>query len=298
MTPQTSARRSGFTLAEVVISLVIAGVIGGAFTKLLMQQNRYFDGETNRRNARSIARSSSNVLIADLRMVQDSGGVDSVASDGKLIRVLVPYRFGLVCGTQGSTTTVSMLPIDSGTIAVSVYRGFAYRDSTKGRYTYVWPPSATTSGLPNAAGTPATCTGNGAGQAQIRTVNIKGRDGDILDLPGGGPSGALAGQAVFFFQRISYSFRASGIYPGRIALWRDVEGGLNEELMAPFDTSARFMFYKAGDDVSRLTPPDVSDIRGIDLVLTAISPRGTSSDSTRSQSKMVTSVFFKNVRAF
>src|SRR4029077_11261024 len=124
-----TTRRQGFTLAEIVISLVIAGIIGGAFTKLLVQQNRYFDFQTNLRNARSIARASSNVLLNDLRIVQDSGGVDSVTADGKLIRVLAPSRFGLVCGTNSNTTTVSMLPTDSAEVSTSVYRGFAYRDS-------------------------------------------------------------------------------------------------------------------------------------------------------------------------
>lgn len=294
----TRQRARGFTIAEVLISLIIAGIIGGAFTKLLMSQNRYFDHETNLRTARGIARSSSNVLLADLRMVQDSGGVDSVAADGKLIRVLVPYRYGVVCGTNGNTTTVSMLPIDSGTIKVSVYRGFAWRDPTTGRYTYVSPANPTTSDIPAPAADPTVCTGAGAGQAQVRTVSVNGLPGDVYDLPGEAPSGAPVTAPVFLWQRITYSFRASGIYPDRIALWRNVEGGRNEELMAPFDTSARFRFYQRGDDVSRITPPALSDIRGVDLVLSAVSPHGTASDSAVSQSRMVTSVFFKNVRGF
>jgi prepilin-type N-terminal cleavage/methylation domain-containing protein len=233
-----TSNRRGFTLAEIVVSLVIAAIIGASFTKLLVSQNRYFDHETNLRTARSIARSATNLMLADLRMVQDSGGVDSVTADGKLIRILVPYRFGMVCGTNANVTTVSMLPTDSGTIANSVYNGFAWRDSTSGRYHYIFPPSPLTSSLPSAASTPATCTGNGAGQAQLITVSVNGRTGDLLDLKNSGPSGALPATAVFFFQRITYSFRASGIYPNRMALWRNVEGGRNEEIMAPFDTSA------------------------------------------------------------
>src|SRR5215467_3039306 len=116
-----SSRKQGFTLAEIVVALVIAGVIGASFTKLLMQQNRYFTFETNRRASRSIARGAMNVLLSDLRMVQDSGGVDSVSADGKTMRVLVPYQFGLVCGTLGSKTTVIMVPTDSAWSSLSVY---------------------------------------------------------------------------------------------------------------------------------------------------------------------------------
>jgi hypothetical protein len=231
-------------------------------------------------------------------MVQDSGGVDSVTADGKLMRIMVPYRFGLVCGTNANTTTVSMLPTDSGTIAVSVYRGFAFRDSTTHLYTYVWPPNPTGSDVPVASGNPATCTGNAAGQAQIRSVAVNGRTSDILDLQYSGASGARVGEPVFLFQHITYSFRASGIYPGRIGLWRNVENGRNEEIMSPFDTSAGFRFYKSGTDSAETVPPLAALVRGVDLVLTAVSPRAVSNDSTPSQSKVVTSVFFKNVRRY
>ncbi len=293
-----TANRRGFTLPEIIVSLVIASIIGGAFMRLLMNQNRYFSHEMNLRNARSVARSASNIVLSDLRMVQDSGGVDSVGSNGKLIRILVPYRFGLVCSANGNTTTVSMLPTDSGTIAVSVYRGFAWRDSVSGLYTYLWPSNATGSDIPVAAADPTLCTGNGAGQAQIRTLSVNGRTGDILDLKTSGSSGARANSPAFLWQRITYSFRASGVYPGRMGLWRNVEGGRNEEIMSPFDTSAGFRFYKTGTDVPELVPPAPELIRGVDLVLNAVSPRAVSNDSTPSQSRIVTSVFFKNVRAF
>jgi prepilin-type N-terminal cleavage/methylation domain-containing protein len=293
-----TSHRRGFTLVEIIVSLVIAGIIGGAFMRLLMNQNRYFSKMTDVRSARSIARGASNIVLADLRMVQDSGGVDSVAASGKAIRILVPYRFGLVCASSSNTVTVSMLPIDSGTLAVSVYRGFAFRDSATGLYTYNWPSNPTGSGIPVPSSNPALCTGNGAGQAQIRTVSVNGRPGDILDLKTNGSSGAKANSSVFLWQHITYSFRASGIYPGRMGLWRNVEGGLNEEIMAPFDTSAGFRFYKSGKDVPETVPPPPDSVRGVDLVLTAVSPRAIANDSTPSQSRMVTSVFFKNVRKF
>jgi len=288
--------RRAFTLHEMIISMVIVGIIGGAFTKTLISQTRFHDREAALRSARSIARGATNVLLADMRMVQDSGGVDLVTADGKLIRILVPYRFGLVCSTNANLTTVSMLPIDSSTTEYSVYQGFAWRTAT-GRYTYVFPPNPTTSGIPSASASPIDCTGNGAGQAQISTVSTSGRPGDILDLKTGGSSGALTGAPVFFFQRITYSFRTSVLYPPRLGLWRNVDGGLNEEIMAPFDTSTRFRFYQPGDDTSRVAPPPVSDIRGLDLVLTAISPRATALSPTTS-ARVVTSVFFKNVRSF
>jgi prepilin-type N-terminal cleavage/methylation domain-containing protein len=290
--------RRGFSLAEILVALVILGIVGAGMTRVLVNQNRYFDKQTNMRVARSIARNSMNILLADLRMVQDSGGVDSVSSDFKAMRVLVPYRFGLVCYANGSNTTVSMLPIDSATNAMSRYKGFAYRN-TAGRFTYVYPSNPTSGDAPQTASTPANCTGSSSGQAQINTVSLNGRTGNIYDLHSNGPSGAAVTTPVFFFQRVTYAFKTSSAYPTKLGLWRIVDGDASaEELMAPFDTSAGFRYYTSGTDAAQTTIPALSDIRGVDILLYSVSPRGTSNQTNSSPSKMVTSVFFKNVRSY
>ena len=298
MTTTQSARR-GFTLVEVAIAMVIVAIIGAAFTKLLASQSRYFDQQTNIRKARSVARNSTNVMLSDLRMVQDSGGIDSAASDGKAIRIIVPYRFGLVCGTNGTTTTVSMLPSDSSVVAMAKYGGFAWRDTLRGRYHIITPSAPSSGDAPVVSASPSLCTGNGGGQANLRTFSVAGRTGDILDLNASAATGAIAGTPVFMWQRISYSFKASTQYAGYLGLWRDIEGMPAEEILAPFDTSARFRFYVSGGDTSVVSPPALSSVVGIDLVLSAISSRVVSNNiNSHSMSKMRTSVFFKNVRSY
>jgi hypothetical protein len=86
------------------------------------------------------------------------------------------------------------------------------------------------------------------------------------------------------------------MFPGKLALWRQVANGVNEELMGPFASTAKFKFYQSGDDVSSSAVPAVANIRGVDLVLTAVSARKAAGQKAESQSRMVTSVFFKNVR--
>jgi prepilin-type N-terminal cleavage/methylation domain-containing protein len=298
MTTTRPARR-GFTLIELTIAMVIVAIIGAAFTKLLASQSRYFDQQTNIRKARSVARNSTNVMLSDLRMVQDSGGIDSAASDGKAIRIKVPYRFGLVCATNGTVTTVSMLPSDSSVVAMAKYAGFAWRDTLTGRYHVVTPSAPSSGDAPVASASPGLCTGNGGGQANLRTLSVAGRTGDILDLNASVATGASAVTPVFMWQRISYSFKTSTQYSGYLGLWRDVEGMPAEEILAPFDTSARFRFYVSGGDTSVVSPPALSSIVGIDLVLSAISSRVVSNNiNSHSMSKMRTSVFFKNVRSY
>lgn len=291
--------RHGFTLAEVVVALVIAGIVGVAMTRVLTSQNQFFDQQTNQRAARDVATNAMNIMLNDLRMVQDRGGVDAVGADGKSIRVYVPYRFGLVCGTSGSVTTVSMLPTDSATSAMATYGGFAWRSPTTGVYTYVLP-----NGPPSASSSPSLCTGTGGGQASLTSVSVNGRTGDILDLKSPAGSGAPVTAAVFMWQKVTYSFAASAIpeYSGKIGLWRNVTANgvtTNEELLAPFDTSARFRFYLDGNDVSQVAvPSDLTTIRGLDIVLNTLSPRASSINNATSVTKLTTAVFFKNVRTF
>jgi prepilin-type N-terminal cleavage/methylation domain-containing protein len=291
----------GFTLIEMTIALTILGIIGIAATKMLTVQGRFYDKQTNLRNARSIARSSMNVMLTDLRMVQDSGGVDSASADGKVLRVFVPYRFGLVCGTNLTTTTVSLLPTDSATNAMSVYGGFSWRNPVTGRYVRVTPLAPTSMDLPKSSLTPSTCTGNGGGQARMKTVSVSGRSGSIVDLSSPTPTGAVQTAPMFLWQRVTYAFKASSVpaYAGYLGLYRKVQGGSDEELLAPFDTSSGFRYYTSIDDASRTTVPPLDSIRGVDLVLNSMSPKATADDiNAHSPAKMVTSVFFKNVRSF
>lgn len=296
-----SNHRRGFTLLEMLIALTIVAVIGAVATKLLASQSRFFDSQTNRRAARSVARSAMNVMLSDLRMVQDSGGVDSISSDGKTIRLIVPYRFGIYCGSNGGNSyTFSMLPVDSAVTALAIYGGYAFRDSASGRYTIVTPPSPQSTNAVTNSSSPSLCTG---GSYPIRTLTINGRSSRIIDVTPKNPAGVdpKVGRAVYLWQMVTYTFAPSSTFVGSIGLWRNLRSNntdIKSELMAPFDTSARFRFYVTGQDTSLLTPPSKDKIRGLDVVLNSKSPRADAASKANGTSKVTTSVFFKNVRAF
>src|SRR5919202_1930747 len=133
MTTRTTARR-GMTLAEVMIALVLIAIVGAMFTKMLVAQGRFYNSQYAQRTARSVARAPMNLLLSELRMVQDQGGVAAAAADGKRVRLKVPYRFGVVCATTGGATVASMLPADSSVSAT--YAGWSWRASD-GSYTEV-----------------------------------------------------------------------------------------------------------------------------------------------------------------
>lgn len=286
--------RRGFTLIEVLVSMVILGVLATALTKMLQSQSTFYDDQTHREEARSVARNAMNVLLSELRMVQDQSGVTSASSDGKTLQVTVPYEFGLYCGVNGTAITVSMLPVDSAVAAMASYGGYAWRDSATGVYSVVTPTDPVAQ-APTASTNTNLCTGNGGGDADIASVSVNGRTGTVVDLQ---PLtvGIKVGAPVFLWQQVTYAFKASTLFPGKIALWRKV-GGVDQELLGPFDTSARFNYYTSGSDNVSATVPAAASISGVQLVLNALSPNAVAGGS-QATANVATSVFFKNVKSY
>lgn len=288
--------RRGFTLAELLVAMTIFAVLGALFTRALLTQGRIADQQNAARSARMVARQGLNILESELRTVQDSGGIDSASTNGKTIRVIVPYRFGLNCGVSGTYSVVSLLPVDSLSLSQARYAGFAWR-SQMGRYTTVYPAAPLGANAPSAAADAAKCTGSAVGQAQIRTLSMNGRSGQVLGLTPAQAS-APVGQAVFLFQRITYTFGTSTLFPGRYGLFRTVQGGATEEIMAPFDSLARFKYWTQNASASVAAPPALALIRGIDVVFSATSSYTPMGRTSPAKTTAVASIFFRNVRAF
>ena len=110
-------RRRGFTLVEMLVTLVILGIIGGALVKLVTVQGRFSQTQMALRSARNVSRDAMNIMLTDLRMVQDSGGLVAASRDSVTVRI--PLAFGLVCSTSGGTT-VALLPADAARTALGV----------------------------------------------------------------------------------------------------------------------------------------------------------------------------------
>jgi prepilin-type N-terminal cleavage/methylation domain-containing protein len=288
-------RRAGFSLVEVIICVVILGILGTALTRLMLAQSRLFALQRAQRDARAIGRTSMNLLFSDLRMVHDgadaSGSV--IIASPETLEVRVPYAMGLVCGNNGSATTVSMIAADSAVRAMAKYGGYAWRNRVTKRYTYI--PGDTISNSPVTSSSASLCTST----AKISQDTVNGRVGGILDLkPMWVPAGLQPGSPVFLYQDVMYYFSASTAYPGRISLWRLVGGRTPDELVGPFDAGARFKFFVRNIDTSTVNAPAVLDsLVGVSLVLTGSSPSNMPGRAPE-KSKMETSVLFRNHPGF
>jgi hypothetical protein len=268
---------------------------------MLVAQGRFFNSQYGQRTARSVSRGPMNILVSELRMVQDNGGVAAAAADGKRVRLKVPYRFGIVCGPVTGATVATMLPVDSSVAAT--YAGWAWR-AVDGTYSEL--PASDPLGadslrdVTGLAGEGA-CTARRIHKTTITLRDGATRTGRVLELR---PPAAVPEVApVFLWQYVAFEFKASTAVPGTVGLYRVQADGTpatqETEVMAPFDTSARFRFFVPGRDTSLVEVPGaLADIRGLDLVLTGAAATATPSATARAVSRVTTAVFFKNVRAF
>jgi len=289
-TPDATCRR-GFTLVELLISLIVAAIIGSALVRMTLSQARFMDQQEAWREARSVSRGGINRLLSDLRAVEASGGLRAAAAGGQDFTIRVPYAFGILCGINASIYTVSLLPVDATMYAESGYTGFAVRGSN-GTYTYH------DSNMLPVAGTPGYCL-NGLydsittlpafnGSPAGTRVNIVRTAGAILPPP-------ARGSIIYLYRDIRYEFKASVAIPGRIGLWRTkVTGGETEELAAPFDATARVNFYNLNATPAQAAVPTLADVRGLELVLNGMSERTPGGSAAPKTANMTTSVFFEN----
>lgn len=294
--------RRGFTLIEILTSLFILGIIGLAFVRLINSQSRFAEGQMALRNARTVSRNAMNIMLTDLRMVEDNGGLRYAARDS--ITVRVPVAFGLLCANVAGVATMSILPVDSAMTALGYYAGWAYRDSTTGIFQYQDAVTPVSFGS-IAAGTSTTCTDStivaGVQRPGILPMTYGTRSSRVIQLTD--PAVAAtpnAGWPIMLYQQVTYRFDSSTAFPHRVGLFRKVRNGqlttMVDEIIAPFDTSAKFRYYVLNSDVAQSTPPaDLNTVRGLELDLAGSSPRSQQGRNAAVQ-QLVTGVFFKNRR--
>ena len=281
------AARAGVTLVELMIGLVITSIVGGALLRLVVGQTKFVEQQEAWRTARAVSRSSVNMLLSDVRMVEASGGLDPATAGGRDLTLRVPYAFGLVCGSNGTLTTVSLLPVDSSMFAAGGASGFAWRDPVTSVYSYV--TTAPTIANP---GTLATCTAAGIGTVPATGSSPAGR---VVNLTAAVSPAPSAGSLLFLYRRIRYEFRASSAVAGRDGLWRTVQGQVNQELAAPFDTGARAAFYVLnGATAQTALPSPLSNVRGLELRLDGSSETTARGNTAPKNANVTTAVYFSN----
>jgi prepilin-type N-terminal cleavage/methylation domain-containing protein len=292
--------RPGFSLVEIITALVILAVIGTALTKMVLGQARSFQSDDGSRRARTVARSATNIMTTDLRMAQDFGAIDSIdTAKNRWVDLKVPVAFGILCEVNAGNAVIGIVAVDSFQTTASKYAGYAVRNSTSGTYAYSAAGNGDTVSTADASRCRATP------KIFVDTVKAAGRAGRVVQVSPAPPGGAVVGSPAFIYQNVRYQFDTSGIYRGRYGLYRTIRGrgntdNLQEELIAPFDSTARFYYYTNPwtyrDTVTKTAPTNLNTIRGLQIYLPAQSSDTVPGMSAPRKAPTRMAIFFKNTR--
>jgi prepilin-type N-terminal cleavage/methylation domain-containing protein len=89
-------KRRGMTLIEIMISLVLLGIVSGVIMRVIMRQQRFYQGVNQIMTQRGQLRQATSVLPIDLRSLSSVGGDIIVATDSS-IDFMVNVGTGVVC---------------------------------------------------------------------------------------------------------------------------------------------------------------------------------------------------------
>jgi prepilin-type N-terminal cleavage/methylation domain-containing protein len=272
--------RRGFTLTELLVGMVVMAVLGSALARLLISNSRFVSRQDAMADARATARAALHTMLSELHMVAENG-LNAASKDS--VEVIVPYAFGVACRTTSGTMIASLMPTDSQTFAAAMPDGIAWRDSSTGNYS-----------IRTRNPTVAPSTDYAACQADsIRVV-----PGGSLVAIGRVGSGAPPGSLFYLYQTITYRFRPSSDLPGRLGLWRRVNGGPYVEIAAPFDTAARFAFLTGAslqaDTRSRVRTAELDSVRGLELRLVGASVATPPGAAAPQRFELITKILFRN----
>lgn len=107
-------RRSGFTLIELMLVIVISSIVLGAVVAMVVRQQRFYRGAAAVMAARGSVRAAIDVLRSDLRAISPTDGdIYAMTSTG------IDFRSGLgasvICTMNAARTTITIPPASLAT---------------------------------------------------------------------------------------------------------------------------------------------------------------------------------------
>lgn len=275
--------RKGFSLVELLVGLVVASMVSAAIVQVMVVQSRFLSTQEGRSNARSVSQAATSFLMNEIRMVPATGGIVLASRDSIVVRM--PFRMGMSCGNVASGTIVAFQPVDSAVYAHATasgnMAGFGWRDGT-GTVTWVEASVGMSSGSTNRP----TCDAAAMDSMFLNRATLMRMTPTVAT--------AYAGMPVTLHARVKYAFRPSATVPGKRGLWRMIGSTTAEELVAPFDTAAKFRFFWADSVNAKDNPPaSLNDIRGIELFMVGVNER-VSNPATAESQPIRTAVFLMN----
>jgi prepilin-type N-terminal cleavage/methylation domain-containing protein len=127
--------RRGFTLVEVLVALVIAGVLGAVIFQMMNGQSRIVAVQSGKEEAQQNVRGALEIISSELRGAVPAG---ILAADAQSLTFMQPRMWGHVCGGTGNTLT-ALFP-NTGGLALSPGDGTGVMVNTGTIAAPTWAP--------------------------------------------------------------------------------------------------------------------------------------------------------------
>lgn len=236
--------RSGFSLVEMTIVLVLAGLVGTAAITLFTTNNRLNTIMTTTGQSQENARSAVDAVASELRGLS-AGSITHARPE--FLSARMPLAFGVICEVSAPHVSI-YFAFGGRPVSLSAADGYAVRDTT-GDWVYMADAGALN--LSSSGGARSACVGNGNSGTEPSTSYVR------FHVPGGRGTGhargrrnsatidLVRGQPIMLFQRRVYSLAPSQLESGRRALYRGRYGQPLVELAQGFGSEAGFLYQIA-----------------------------------------------------
>jgi len=262
---EARAERSGFTLVETLIALVLSSFMIVLVSHTFLVQNEFYATQTLRAGAQDNVRSATELLASEIRDVA-AGGV--VVAGARTLTIRSPMTVGILCDINGSSNNGDVMT-QGGEAAVETdeVAGLALRIGS------TWSFVNATWGSVN--GSDATsarnCFSNGADTVGARDdfhrlTNLNTVFSELTPTQG---------DAVMVFRETTFTIRQSQLDPTTLALYRQPYSGNAVEFATGMDTTAQFQFRTIGGSFVDSLTSELSNVDAVRIVVETLEPAPT-----------------------
>jgi len=140
----STRNRGGFSLAEIMVALVLLGIVCGGIMTVIMRQQTFYRSATDVIDTRQQIRQATTVIPVDLRGVSSVGG-DIIAMSDSALDVRSNIGSGLLCSHTASQITIPPENLSGGKAFTSFLTkpqlndvAMIFNDSTPGNQDDTW----------------------------------------------------------------------------------------------------------------------------------------------------------------
>lgn len=250
------SRAGGFTLVELLFTLVIGSLVATGVLSLVFQQNSFYGSADDAMHAQKTARTAADLMGRELRM---ASGEDLISATADSVAVRFTLLRALVCdSTAADEATVFVYDsVTNSMLSGGSFVGTAYSTPYDSAWAYAdgWVPTGGATGtVPKSTCTAVGAPGTGTDITYVETTGWTSTFADVPD----------PGSLIRVYSRLTYRFAPAVNFGTGTALWRG-----NAELLAPFARGAFSYVMSDGSVQNSVASGDFPDVAAVRVTATA-----------------------------